>query len=113
MTMNGELPIIHFDDRSTFRAWLSEYHNRSAGLWVQLNKKRPGLHGLTFQDVLEETLCFGWSESVRRSHDEHSYIQKCTPRRMPGTQSVRNRLLVERLIADGLMTPAGLAVFGR
>lgn len=79
------------------------------GVWVRLTKAGSGIRGVTFHDVLEEGLCFGWSESTRHPGDAASYLQRFTPRRVRGTTSARNLRLVARLRADGLMTPAGEA----
>ena len=86
----------------------------SPGIFVRIFKKHSGVASVTFEDVLDEGLCFGWSESLRLSGDDASYLQKFTPRRTPGTVSERNRRHVERLIREGRMTSAGLeALKGR
>jgi uncharacterized protein YdeI (YjbR/CyaY-like superfamily) len=64
---------------------------------------------VSFEDVLDEGLCFGWSESKRLKGDTDSYLQKFTPRKTKGTTSERNRRHVEQLIKEGRMTKAGLA----
>jgi uncharacterized protein YdeI (YjbR/CyaY-like superfamily) len=67
---------------------------------------------VSFTDLLEEGLCFGWSESTRHVGDDASYLQRFTPRRGRGTASERNRRLVHRLSAAGLMTSAGYRALG-
>jgi uncharacterized protein YdeI (YjbR/CyaY-like superfamily) len=62
--------------------------------------------------VLDEGLCFGWSESTRRKYDNVSYLQKFTPRNSVGTQSARNLARVQLLIEQGKMTPLGLTALG-
>jgi uncharacterized protein YdeI (YjbR/CyaY-like superfamily) len=104
--MEAELPIVEFAERAALRAWLEEGHG---GVWVRLYKKRSGVASIAFEDLLDEGLCFGWSESTRRPYDAASYLQRFTPRARPGTASPRNLRHVERLIEQGLMTPAGLA----
>ena len=83
-------------------------HASSAGIWVRLYKKSSGTASLSFLELLDEGLCFGWSESARQRYDDLSYLQKFTPRRMHGTHSPRNRARVEELIRTGRMTRAGL-----
>jgi uncharacterized protein YdeI (YjbR/CyaY-like superfamily) len=71
-------------------------------------KKDSGVASVTFEEVLNEGLCFGWSESMRRKGDQRSYLQCFTPRRTQGTTSKRNRERIDRLIKEGRMTPFGM-----
>lgn len=103
-----DLPVLSFDQRQALRDWLLTNYATSAGIFVRIFKKHSGVASVTFEDVLDEGLCFGWSESLRLRADEASYLQKFTPRRTRGTVSVRNQRHVERLIHEGRMTPAGL-----
>lgn len=105
---NVDLPIVSFDHRQALRDWLLVNHATSAGVFVRIHKKHSGVASVTFDDVLDEGLCFGWSESLRFRGDESSYLQKLTPRRTRGTVSERNRRHAEQLIREGRMTPAGL-----
>ena len=68
---------------------------------------------VTFSDLLDEGLCFGWSESKRRKGEDGFYLQQFTPRKTVGTQSRRNRTRVKQLIKEGRMTKAGLKALGR
>ena len=109
-----DLPVLSFDQRQALRDWLLTNHATSPGIFVRIFKKHSGVASVNFEDVLDEGLCFGWSESLRLSGDDASYLQKFTPRRTPGTVSERNRRHVERLIREGRMTSAGLeALKGR
>jgi uncharacterized protein YdeI (YjbR/CyaY-like superfamily) len=107
-----DLPVKSFVTRDELRTWLEANHASHAGLWVRLFKVSSGEPSVTFEDVLDEGLCFGWSESMRRPYDAKSYLQRFTPRRGKGTVSARNKAHVEKLIAEGLMTPAGLRALG-
>lgn len=104
------LSIASFATREALREWLIESHASSPGVWVRLAKAGSGIRSVTFHDLLEEGLCFGWSESARHRGDAVSYLQKFTPRRGRGTTSARNQRLIEALRGAGLMTPAGEAV---
>lgn len=106
--VSEELPIASFVSRAELRRWLDINHSVSTGIWVRLAKKGSGITSVTFEDVLEEGLCFGWSESNRRAGDAVSYLQRFTPRRVRGTTSERNHRLADRLTAEGLMTEFGL-----
>jgi uncharacterized protein YdeI (YjbR/CyaY-like superfamily) len=110
MQIHNGLPILSFPKREDLRAWLEAEHNISQGIWVRLFKKSSGIASISFDELLDEGLCFGWSESLRHKYDDYSYLQKFTPRKRTGTTSERNKAHIKRLVAAGLMTPAGLAV---
>src|SRR5437763_12826042 len=107
--MKGEFPVLSFADRASLRAWLVANHARSEGIYLRIYKKHSGIASVSFEEVLDEGLCFGWSESKRYRGDERSYLQQFTPRRTRGTASKRNLDHARRLIEQGLMTPAGMA----
>lgn len=110
MQRTDELEARSFATRAELRAWLEAHHADSPGLWVRLAKAGGGRPSVTFSDLLEEGLCFGWSESQRRPGDAEHYLQRFTPRQRRGTVSQRNLRLVRELQERGLMTAAGLAV---
>lgn len=110
--MSDELPVMSFEGGNALRQWLARNHQRSTGVWVRIYTSRSGVPSVTFGDLLEEGLCFGWSESKRMRGDETFYLQRFTPRRHPGTNSDRNRRLVRRLVAEGRMTAYGLRALG-
>lgn len=103
-----DLPIKDFKSAADLRTWLSKHHAKSNGLWVRMFKKDSGVASVTFNELLDEGLCFGWSEGMRRKHDAESYLQRFTPRKKIGTKSKRNQERVRKLIEEGRMTPAGL-----
>jgi uncharacterized protein YdeI (YjbR/CyaY-like superfamily) len=112
MASAADLPILSFDCAADLRRWLELHHATSRGMWLRIYKAGAKIPSVTFLEVLDEGLCFGWSESTRRRGDEHSYLQRFTPRRAAGTASQRNRGRVDRLIREGRMTPAGVAALG-
>src|SRR3954451_6792498 len=93
-----DAPALSFESGAALRQWLETHHATSGGIWVRLYKVRSGRPTVTFLEVLDEGLCFGWSESQRRSWDDESYLQRFGPRRRRGTTSERNRKRAERLI---------------
>lgn len=107
------LPILEFETSDELRAWLEDHHNSSKGMWLRIYKKHSGIRSVTFEQVLDEGICFGWSESTRRRYDDDSYLQKFTPRKSIGTQSARNLARAKLLIEQGKMKPAGLIALGR
>lgn len=105
-----DLPILSFVSADELRTWLLHNHATSDGIWVRIGKRDSGLASVTFSELLDEGLCFGWSESARRKGDDKSYLQRFTPRRSRGTQSQRNQERIKRLVEEGRMTAAGLEV---
>ncbi len=106
------LPILEFEDAKSLRNWLKENHMSHQGMWLRLYKKESGHASVSFDQVLDQGLCFGWSESTRRKFDAQSYLQKFTPRRKKGTTSRRNLKRVAALIERAEMTDAGLKALG-
>lgn len=107
-----DLPLLEFTDKKSLRAWLIANHTSSAGIWVRMYKVKSGVQSVSFEEVLDQGLCFGWSESLRHPYDEVSYLQKFTPRKTRGTTSKRNLEHAEKLRASGEMTAAGLRALG-
>jgi len=107
------LPILEFETSDELHAWLEDHHDTSEGIWLRIFKKRSGNRSVTFEQVLDEGLCFGWSESMRRRYDDESYLQKFTPRRADGTRSARNLARAKLLIEKGKMKPSGLIALSR
>jgi uncharacterized protein YdeI (YjbR/CyaY-like superfamily) len=107
-----ELPVLEFQSADDLRSWLENNHQTSSGIWIRIYKKHSGVKSVAFEEVLDEGLCFGWSESMRRKGDDKSYLQRFTPRRKIGTVSKRNLEHAERLIQEGKMTAAGLKALG-
>lgn len=103
--------IVQFRHRDELWAWLGQ-HTTSEGVWVRVGRSRGSLESITFHELLEAGLAFGWSESNRRAHDAESYLQRFSPRRTVGTTSERNVQIAAALEAEGRMTAAGRAALG-
>jgi len=95
--------------RAEWRRWLARHHAESSGVWLVLPKKASGLPGPTYDESVEEALCFGWIDSRTRPLDEQRRLQWYCPRRPGSIWSALNKARVERLLQAGLMAPAGLA----
>ena len=93
------------------RAWLEENHDRVDALWVGYYKKGTGLPSVTWPESVDEALCFGWIDGIRKSIDDRSYRIRFTPRRRGSHWSARNLGRMEHLMAEGLVAEAGLAAF--
>jgi uncharacterized protein YdeI (YjbR/CyaY-like superfamily) len=98
-----------FRTRRAWRDWLARNHARSKGLWLAYYKKGTGKKSVTYEEALQEALSFGWIDSTVGRIDEERYKQKYTPRNDRSVWSAANKARVERLIAQGLMAPSGLA----
>lgn len=99
---------LPFTDRAAWRRWLQKHHSRAPGLWLVFYKKGSGKPSVRYDEAVEEALCFGWIDSLVKSLDTERYIQLFTPRRPKSAWSATNKARVERLIASGAMTRAGL-----
>lgn len=100
-----------FATSADFRAWLEEHHATVGHLWVGYYKKATNKPSVTWEDTVEEALCFGWIDGIRKSRDDESYVIRFTPRKPGSVWSQRNIDLVERLTTEGRMKPEGLAAF--
>lgn len=89
--------------------WLDENHATASGVWLVQVKKGAKRPGVTYDEALEEALRFGWIDSKAASRDEETFLQRWSPRKRASGWSKANRSRAERLIAEGRMTPAGLA----
>jgi uncharacterized protein YdeI (YjbR/CyaY-like superfamily) len=102
-----------FATPEAFRAWLEERHETATELWVGLYKKGSGRPSITWPEAVDEALCFGWIDSVRRSIGDDSYTNRFTPRKPDSTWSAVNVRRVGELTEQGRMRPAGLEAFRR
>ena len=102
---------IFFETPSELRAWLQEHHAAAPELWVGYYKKDSGRRSLTWSEVVDEALCFGWIDGKTQRIDEHRYRQRLTPRRRTSNWSAINVAKVAELRTQGRMTPAGEAAF--
>lgn len=107
--MAAELPELLVPDAAAWRAWLAENHATSPGVWLVLHRKGGRVTSLTYDEAVDEALCFGWIDGQGARRDEGSSRQRMTPRRARSVWSVRNVERVERLEREGRMTPAGRA----
>ena len=112
MTALDDAPLVQADDRATWRSWLVANHAIARGAW--LVTWRSG-HGptLPYEAAVEEALCFGWIDSIGGRLDDRRAKQYFAPRKPKSGWSASNKRRVERLIAAGLMAPAGLAAIER
>ena len=102
---------VFFASSKELRAWLQKNHAKEAELWVGMYKKHTGKPSVTWPEVVDQVLCFGWIDGIRKSIDEDAYMNRITPRRKGSNWSAINIKRVKELTKLGLMKPAGLKAF--
>ena len=98
-------------NRADWRTWLEQHHTTEREVWVVYFKAGSGKKGISYEESVEEALCFGWIDSIIQKIDEISYARKFNPRRAGSVWSASNKARMEKLIRENRMTAAGLAVF--
>jgi uncharacterized protein YdeI (YjbR/CyaY-like superfamily) len=104
----GETLLV--TSRQEWRNWLSQHHADHKEIWLIYYKKSSGKSGISYEESVEEALCFGWIDGAFKGIDEETYAGRFTPRRAKSPWSASNRARVARLLQEGRMTDAGLAV---
>ena len=102
-----------FTSPKQFREWLERNHDSATELLVGFHKKSSGKKSITYAEALDEALCFGWIDGVRKNLNETSYTIRFTPRKSKSIWSLVNVKHVERLQKEGRMHPAGLKAYER
>ena len=95
--------------REEWRAWLEKNHSTKSEIWLLFYKQHTGKPCVSYDDALDEALCFGWVDSIVKRVDDERYLRKFTPRKNGSIWSEANKKRAERLIREGRMTQAGLA----
>lgn len=109
--MSEKINPTIFKNKKDFRNWLELNHNTSSEVWVGFYKKNSGKHSITYQEALDEALCFGWIDGIRKSIDTNLYTNRFTPRRKGSNWSNVNLNKVSILIELGLMHQSGIEAF--
>jgi uncharacterized protein YdeI (YjbR/CyaY-like superfamily) len=109
VTLPTDLPVLAFPDQAAFEDWLEAEHATAPGVYVKLAKKGAGVPSVTYPELVESALCFGWIDGRSTRLDDRFYLQRMTPRRPRSVWSQKNVDAVEALIEAGRMRPAGLA----
>jgi uncharacterized protein YdeI (YjbR/CyaY-like superfamily) len=108
-----DAPQVHADDRGTWRAWLEANHATAGGAWLVTWRPGRGHPALDYEAAVEEALCFGWVDSTGGRLDEDRGRLYFAPRKARSAWAASNKARVERLLAAGLLAPAGLAAIDR
>ena len=110
---DGELRPAAFRRPESFRAWLEAHHATATELIVRCYKSHARHKGVTYPQAVDEALCFGWIDGVRRALDEASFSVRFSPRKAKSGWSKINVKRARELQAEGRMHPAGMAAFAR
>ena len=103
------MPELSLRDAAEWAAWLEQHHTTESEVWVVYWKKATGKPSIAWAEAVEVALRFGWIDGIVRTLDEERYMQRWTPRRPKSKWSLVNKNTALRLIAEGQMSPAGLA----
>lgn len=103
--------VIFFKTQDDFRKWLESHHEKKTELIVGFYKVDSGKPSMSWSESVDQALCFGWIDGVRKSIDKESYSIRFTPRRNTSNWSAINIKKIEDLTKAGLMKPAGLKAF--
>ena len=103
--------VFYAANRKEWRAWLKKNHAKEHEVWLVFYKKHTGKLSVTYRDSVEEALCFGWIDGLKRSLGEEEYTHRFTPRKEKSKWSPTNIKLAQKMIDEGLMTKAGLTKF--
>jgi uncharacterized protein YdeI (YjbR/CyaY-like superfamily) len=102
-----------FESHAKFRQWLKKHHASVDELWIGFYKKASGKASITYKEALDEALCYGWIDGVKKRVDDDVFVQRFTPRQPKSHWSEVNIKRVGELIALGVMMAPGVAAFER
>jgi uncharacterized protein YdeI (YjbR/CyaY-like superfamily) len=105
------MKVVFFPTPGGFQSWLEESHRHCEELWVGFNKKSSGKPSITYPEAVDQGLCFGWIDGVRKKVNDDAYTVRFTPRKPKSQWSAVNIKKVEKLSAAGRMRPAGIQAF--
>src|SRR6476660_10071888 len=102
---------VFFAEPVTFRAWLEKHHQTKREQWVGFHRKASGRPSITWPEAVDEALCFGWIDGLRKTIDAESYKIRFTPRRSNSIWSAINIARMKELIFEGRVRTAGMTAF--
>ena len=111
MALNEETPPQFFEDVKEFRKWLTENHRSEKAIWLGFYKKSTGKKSIDWPGSVDQALCFGWIDGIRKSIDEKSYKIRFTPRKPGSHWSKVNIQKIKELKKKNLLLPDGLKAF--
>jgi uncharacterized protein YdeI (YjbR/CyaY-like superfamily) len=106
--MTEDISPIVFETSAKLRSWLKKNHDKVDIAWFAMSKKNSKIKSITYQQALDEALCFGWIDGIVKKYNDYYYMQRFTPRKAKSQWSKVNKEKVQKLIKEGRMTDAGL-----
>ncbi|WP_422359738.1 YdeI/OmpD-associated family protein [Reichenbachiella sp.] len=103
--------VVFFSSAPEFGQWLAEHHQQLTEQWVGFYKVKSGRPSMTWSESVDQALCYGWIDGLRKSIDEESYKIRFTPRKPKSHWSAVNLEKMKHLIAEDLVSPAGMAIY--
>jgi uncharacterized protein YdeI (YjbR/CyaY-like superfamily) len=100
---------LYAKNRQEWRSWLEANHDAQTAIWMAFYKKGSGKESVSYEEAVEEALCFGWIDGTRKSGDEETYFQRFSPRTSRSQWSEVNKRRAAKMYRQGRMMPAGLA----
>jgi len=100
-----------FKSGAEFRKWLARNHDKASEIWIGFYRKDSGKGGITYKEALDEALCYGWIDGIRKKLDDESFTNRFTPRKKNSVWSNVNIAHVARLKSEGRMMPPGIAAY--
>jgi uncharacterized protein YdeI (YjbR/CyaY-like superfamily) len=104
---------LYVSNRKEWQSWLKKNHSKTKEIWLVYFKKNTGKPSINYADSVEEALCFGWIDGLKKSIDEQKYAYRFTPRKSGSKWSPLNIKLAKKMIEEGKMTQAGLMAFNQ
>jgi uncharacterized protein YdeI (YjbR/CyaY-like superfamily) len=105
------MDVTFFETPYDLRRWFEQNHDKIAELWIGFHKNKTKRASVTYQEALDQALCFGWVDGVRKAIDDNSYMIRFTPRKPDSQWSMVNIKRAHELSQQGLMHPIGLKAF--
>lgn len=103
--------VVLFADQEDFRKWLAEHHETENEIWVGYYKISAKKQGMTYSQSVDQAICYGWIDGIKKAVDSEIYCNRFTPRRATSVWSAVNIKKAESLIKQGLMQPSGLTCY--
>jgi len=110
MVTKEAVKIFRAKTREAWRKWLHKNHAKEKSVWLIMYRKATNIPSVNYAEAVEEALCFGWIDSVKKKRDAESSIQFFSQRKPKSSWSKLNRDRADKLIKQGLMTPWGQAM---
>ena len=104
-----EVKTLYVSDRASWRNWLAKNHaSENNGIWLVYYKQHTGKPSLSYEESVEEALCYGWVDSLIKRLDEEKFTRKFTPRKPGSNWSESNRKRIAKLVEQGLLAEPGI-----